>query len=85
VEFEVRNEWQKQNIIAISKLFLFRFESNDVSATNTFEKVTVTGDESNNFGFGGGAPEANGKLGEPPTLPGFSSLFQKNKAFLCLF
>jgi len=37
-EFEVRNERQKQNIIAtgISKFFLFLLNSNDVSAANAF-------------------------------------------------
>jgi len=48
VEFTVRNEEQKQNIIAISKLFLFLFNSNDVSATKTFEKISATGDGCNN-------------------------------------
>jgi len=43
-EFEVRNEGQKQNIIAISKFFLFLFGSNDVSSTKAFEKITVTAD-----------------------------------------
>jgi len=43
-EFKVRNEGQKQNIIVISKFFLFFFDSDDVSATNAFEKVTVTSD-----------------------------------------
>jgi len=37
-EFKVRNKWQKQNIIAISKLFSFLFDSKDVSAAKAFEK-----------------------------------------------
>jgi len=41
---------EKQNIIAIFKFFLFLFDSNDVSATNAFDKITVTGDGSNNTG-----------------------------------
>jgi len=62
-EFEVRNEWQKHNIIAISKLFLFHFDSNDVSTANAFEKITVTGDESNNSGQSPQPPEAKGGAG----------------------
>jgi len=63
-EFEVRIEGQKQNIIAISKFFLFLFYSTDVRTTNAFEKITVTGNRSNNWGVwrltgvGGGAPNA---------------------------
>jgi len=80
-EFEVKNEGQKQNIIAISKSFLFLVDSNDISATNVLEKITATGDGSNNSGSGDGAPsppEANGGLGaEPPTLGRFSSFYQK--------
>jgi len=57
-EFEVRNEGQKQNIIAISKLFSFLFDSNDVSATKAFEKISVRGDGSNNFGGLGRSPNA---------------------------
>jgi len=41
---------EKQNTIIISKLFLFLFDSNDVSASNAFEQITVTGDGSNNSG-----------------------------------
>jgi len=54
-EFKVRNEGQKQNIIVISKLFSFLFDSNDVSATKAFEKISVTGDEKTTRGSGGGA------------------------------
>jgi len=87
-EFEVRNEWQKQNIIVISKFFLFLFDSNDVSATNAFEKVTVTGDESNNSGVWRRSPqplEANGGLGAELQRCENFTLFSKNKAFLCIF
>jgi len=74
-EFEVKNEGQKQNIIAIFTFFLFLFDSNDVSATNAFEKVTVAGDGGNNSGVWGHipqSPEANGGLrAEPPTLQRF--------------
>jgi len=72
---------EKHNIIDISKLFLFLFDSNDVSATNAFEKITVTDDGSNNSGVWGRIPqplEANGGLGAPPpTLQRFSSFFSK--------
>jgi len=50
---EVRNERQQQNITAISMLLLFLVDSNDISAVNTFEKVTVTGDGNNNLGVWG--------------------------------
>jgi len=62
---------EKQNIIDIFKFFSFLFDSNDVSATNAFEKITVTSDGSNNSGVWGRSPqppEANGDLGaEAPT------------------
>jgi len=53
----VRNKWQKQNIGDISKFFLFRFDANNVSATNLFKKVTAKGVESNNLGV---EPQAAG-------------------------
>jgi len=74
VEFEVRNEGQKQNIIAtgISKFFLFLLDSNDVSLQTPSSKVTVTDDEGNNSGVWRPSPqppEANRGLGaEPSTL-----------------
>jgi len=48
----------KRSIVDISKLFLFPLDSNDVSATNVFKKITVTGDESNNSGGWGLSPNA---------------------------
>jgi len=43
---------------------LFFYDSNDISAENTFEKVTVTGDGSNNSGsLGAEPPAAGGQLG----------------------
>jgi len=63
-ESEVRNEWQKQNTIAISMSFLFLFDSNDISATNAFEKITVTGDKSNNSGSGSGIPSRRRPTGD---------------------
>jgi len=47
----------------------FVFDSNDVSVTNAFEKVTVTGDGGNNSGVLGAklqSPEANGVWGRRP-------------------
>jgi len=80
---------EKQNTIAISKFFLFLFDSNVVSATNAFENITVTGDGSNNSGVWEQSPqpqEANGGLGaEPLTLQRFSSFFQKIKHFYAYF
>jgi len=88
-EFEERNEGQKQNIIAISKFFLFLFDGDDVSATNAFEKITVTSDRNNNSRASGRSPqppEANGSLrAEAPTLRRFSRFFQKIKHFYACF
>jgi len=87
-EFKVRNEGQKQNIIAISKFFLFLFDSNDVNATNAFEKINVTGDRSNNSGvweWSRQPPEANGVWSGTPNTAAIFQIFSKNKAFLCMF
>jgi len=85
----VRNEWQKQNVVDISKFVLFLFDSNDVSTTNVFKKITVTGDGSNNsrvWGRSPQPPETNGGLGaEPPTLRRFFSFFKKIKQFYAYF
>jgi len=64
---------------------LFLFDITDVGATNAFEKITVTGDRSNNSGVWGRSPqppEANGGLGAAAAI--FQN-FSKNKAFLCMF
>jgi len=69
--------------------FFVPFDSNDFSATNSFEKITVTGDGSSNSGVWGQSPqppEANGGLGaEPPTLQRFSRFFKKIKHFYAYF
>jgi len=88
-EFEVRNEGQKQNIIDIYKFFLFLFDNKDVSATNAFEKIAVTGDKIDNsevWGRNPQPPEVNGGLeAEPQRCGDFPDFFFKNKAFLCIF
>jgi len=82
--FKIGNEGQNQNIVAIYKLLSFLFDSNEVSSTKAFEKISVTGDGSNNLG--GLGAEANGGLGaELSTLWRFFQFFSKNKAFLCIF
>jgi len=56
---------KSSNIIAIFKIILFIFDSNEVNAVNAFEKLTVTGDGSNNSGVWGRSlqlPVANGGL-----------------------
>jgi len=84
-EFEVRNEWQKQNIIAISMFFLFLLNSYGISAANALEKITVTGDGSNNSGVWVRSlqpPEANGVWGRSPQRWGdFPVFIKKNNAF----
>jgi len=40
---------------------LFLFDGNDISAVNAFEKVTVTGDGTNNWGSGTEPPTAKGQ------------------------
>jgi len=64
---------EKQNIIAISKFVLFLFESTLALQTPS-EKITVTGDGSNNS-------EVWGLGAEPLTLQRFSIFFQKIKHF----
>jgi len=83
-EFEVRNEWQKQNVSDISKFFLFLFDSNDVSATNVFKKITVAGDGTMGVTtqeFGGGASSRRRPTGvcgrSPQRCSDFSVYFQK--------
>jgi len=79
----------KQNIITISKFFMFLFDSNDVSATSAFKKITVTSDRSNNSGgLGAEPPTAGGQRGfggEAPNAAAIFQFFSKNKAFLCIF
>jgi len=80
---------EKQTLLLFLKFFLLFFDSNKVSATNSFEKITVTGDGSNNSGVCGRSPqhpEANGSLGaETSTLQRFSSFFQKINHFYAYF
>jgi len=85
-----RNDVQQQNIVAICKLFSFLFDSNDVSTTIAFEKISVTGDGSNNSGIWGQShqpPEANEGLGAEPYTPRrfFQIFFQKIKHFYAYF
>jgi len=63
-EFEVRNERQKHNVIAIFKFFLILSTvTNDVNATNAFEKKSITGDGSNHSRSRGGAPSCRRPTG----------------------
>jgi len=77
---------KKQNIITISKFFLFLFDSNDVNATSFLSKITVTGDGSNNSGVWGRSPqppEANGGLGaEPQRCSDFPVFSKKYSIFM---
>jgi len=55
-----------------------------LSATNTFEKITETGDG----GLGAEPPAAGsqrGFVGGAPNAAAIFQLFSKNKAFLCIF
>jgi len=92
VEFEVRNEGQRQNIIAtgISMFLWFLLDSNDVSAAKACLKVTVTDAGDNNSEIWGQSPqppEANGGCGaEPQRFGDFSFFFfQKIKHFSAYF
>jgi len=88
-EVKVRNEWKKQNIIAISKFFCSFLTAMTLALQTPFEKITVTSDGSNNSGVSGQSPqppEAYGGLAaEPPTLRRFSSFFKKIKHFYAFY
>jgi len=76
---------EKQNIIAPFKFFLFLFDRNDVSVTNAFEKITVTGDGSNNLGVWGQSPHPPEGWGRSSQRCSDFPVFFKNKAFFAYF